>query len=242
MRDHASLNEEMPATLNVAEFCSWSFQTNIKWSEYLPFVLYIVAIILLVIQWKSTEKKERGFRVLTVIVCPLTWVMCYLVSNNMNHFWHNRYLLPALLYIWFFVTILYSKQNFKVWCCFLVWLGISVLSSYVVVKSAEDATISYIEDTQRKLECVQEEEIVIYNFPSYNVIYEYYVPDAEFIWIEDVDFSGISQDYVYMIAWGGLSFEQDVVEKYKILVEYIYPFRLEEGIDGVYLCKVSFQK
>lgn len=241
-RDSASQNDEMSASLSLVDLCEWSFQTNIKWSEYMPLVLFVAAAGLLIVQRKRFEKRETGFLVLAAIVFPLTDMICYIISNNMNHFWHNRYMLDALLFIWIFMIIVYAKQNTKVWVCFCVWLGITVLSSYIVVQSEEFSMMAYTVDAKEKLAYVQDEKMIVYNFISYDVIYEYYLPDAEFVWIEDVDFSNMERDYFYMISWGGLGFDQEVIDKYNVHIEYLQPFRLEKGVAGVYLCKVTFQK
>lgn len=241
-RDRISQNEEMPASLSLVDLCGWAFQTNIKWSEYMPLVLFVAAVGLLIFQRKQLERKETGFLVLAAMVFPLTDVICYIISNNMNHFWHNRYMLDALLFVWIFVIIIYAKQNTKVWVCFCVWLGITVLSSYIVVQSEEFSMMANTVDAKEKLAHVQDEEMIVFNFTSYDVIYEYYVPNAEFVWIEDVDFSNMEKDYFYMISWGGLGFSQEVIDKYNVHIEYLQPFILERGVAGVYLCKVTFHK
>ena len=242
VRDSAEVNAQMTASANIWELCTWCFGNNIKWSEYMPFVIFIGAIILLAVQRKMYKGSDKSFMGLAAAIFPISFVMGYFLSLNMNHFWHNRYLLAALIFVWIFIAIIYGKQNLKVWSSFCVWLVIMSLSSYTVVKAEEFETIPYVADAQQKLECVQEEEYIIYNYETYDVMYEYYLPNAEFIWIDDVDFANMEKDYVYMVSWGGRRFAPEVVEQYKIKIEYIYPFRLEKGVNGVYLCKVSFEK
>ncbi len=241
-RDSAAQNDEMPASLNLVSLCTWSFQNNIKWSEYMPLALYVLAVVLLTVWWKKLEREKAGFLVLAAAVFPVTAVISYFVSENMNHFWHNRYMLDALIFLWIFIILIYAGHNNRVWSCFCVWLGITVLSSYTVVCAEEFGMMSNTADAKDKLSCVQNEKIVVYNFPTYDVLYEYYVPGAEFVWIEDVNFADMEQEYVYMISWGGLGFEPETVERYDIHIEYLQSFTLEKGVGGVYLCRVTFQK
>lgn len=229
-RDSGAVSDEMQASLNLVELCKWSFQTNIKWSEYMPLVLYLSAILLLKLEWSVLKKKERGFAVMAAGLYPITCIICYIISANMNHFWHNRYMLPALLFLWLFAAIIYAKRRFAVWVCFCVWEGIMSLSAYGIVHAAEMATIPYIVDAKEKLSAIQEEKIIVYNYSTYDVLYKYYLPNAEFVWYEDLDFSELEGDCVYMISWGGAGFSEELIEEYNISVEYTTFFRLEEGL------------
>ena len=87
----------------------------------------------------------------------------------------------------------------------------------------------------------QDEEIILYNFPTYDVIYSYYLPNAEFIWLNDVDFSQILQDYVYMMRWGGQEFDDVLSEQWDISIEIVGTVRLEQGMAGIELVKVHFK-
>ena len=72
-------------------------------------------------------------------------------------------------------------------------------------------------------------------------MYKYYLPESNFLWYEDVDFSKLEGNSIYMISWGGAGFDQEDIEKYDISVEYLSFFRLEEGVADVALCKVHFE-
>ena len=102
-------------------------------------------------------------------------------------------------------------------------------------------TVPYIQDAKEKLAEVPEGANIIYNYDTYDTLYRYYLPDSDFLWYEDVDFSKLDGDYVYMISWGGGNFPQEEIKKHDITIEYRSFFQLEEGIADVALCKVHFK-
>ncbi len=240
-RDSDTVDEGLKASLNVDQLCNWSFSTNIKWSAYIPAAAYVVAVVLLFISWKRLDKKRKAFLGLTAVIYPVTWLICWGISQKMNHFWHNRYMLDALLFAWIFIALIYSMENVVTWLCLCVWLGILCLSSYNVTYSQEMLTVPYIQDAKEKLAEVPEGADVIYNYDTYDTLYRYYLPESDFLWYEDVDFSKLDGDYVYMISWGGGNFPQEEIEKYDISIEYRSFFQLEEGVADVALCKVHFK-
>lgn len=239
-RDSTAVNDGMKATLNLSQLCQWSFGTNIRWSESIPVVLYIFGILLLLFSWRRMPKMEKYFIALTAGVYPLTCLVCYAISANMNHFWDNRYMLDALLFLWLFIAIVYARQGVAVWLFSCICFGITSLSAYGILCTQELSTIDYIDDAIEKLKVVQDEEIILYNYPTFDVMYRYYIPDADFVWFDEADFSKLDGEYVYMIRWGGQFFSEEVMDKYDIVVEPVNWFRLEQGVDNVLLCKVYF--
>lgn len=240
-QDSGATDEGLKASLNIFELCKWSFATNIKWSAYLPLAAYVFAVGILLWQRKKTEKNRWRFLALTAVIYPGTWLICWAISQKMNHFWDNRYMIDALLFAWIFVILIYSSRELITWICLCVWLGILCLSSYGITYAKEMETVPYIQEAQQILVQVPENAEVIYNYDTYDMLYRYYLPTAEFLWYEDVDFSQLEGNEIYMISWGGGSFPQDEIDKYHISVEYIDFFRLEEGVGGVALCKVHFE-
>ena len=240
-RDSTATEEQLKASLNISKLCNWSFATNIKWSAYLPAVAYLFAVLLLILSWKKIEKAPKRFLGLTLTIYPVTWLICWGLSQRMNHFWDNRYMLDALLFTWIFIAMIYSMRGVLVWLCLCIWLGIVCLSSYGITYSEEMLTVPYIRDAQQKLAEIPEGAEVIYNYNTYDTIYKYYLPECHFLWYEDVDFSGLEGDTIYMISWGGGGFPQEVIDKYNITIEYCSFFQLEKGIGDVALCKVHFK-
>lgn len=228
------------ATLDLNDLCIWSFETNIKWSEYLPLVAFLLGILCIIFGWKRFDKKERELLILTAASYPFTWVLSFIASANMNHFWANRYMMPALFLFWVFLAVIYAKQHIGVWLCFCVWGGICLFSSYRVAYADEMWRDTYIADAKAALSVVPEGSAVLYDYVTFDTLYRYYLPDCDFVWYEDVDFSELPGNSVYMIDWGGASFPQEMIDEYQISVEYLSELRLERGMWYIGLWKVHF--
>ena len=112
----------------------------------------------------------------------------------------------------------------------MIWLGISMLSSYTVMNATELGTIPWIQASKNILEQVQEEDRIVYTFPTFDVLYEYYIPNAEFVWFEDVDLSTWDKDEFYMLDWGGTDFPWYLYENGILEKQLMGRMRLEQGI------------
>lgn len=215
--------------LQVRELCEWAFGNNIKFSEYLPAIVFAVSIVLFIVEYRKFSKKERSFLVLSGTMFFLSLGACALLMAKINHFWTNRYLVDTLLYLWLFILIILARKSLFTWAVGMVWLSIMVLSSYTVMRATEFNTIPWINHTKEVLAQVQDEDKIIYTFPTYDVIYEYYVPNAEFIWYEDVDFESWDKEEFYVISWGANDFPYLYYEEGFLRKEILAEMRLEEG-------------
>lgn len=235
-RDSAGVMEEKAGGLS--ELCEWAFGSNLKFSEYMAAVLFALAALWLVLEWKKYERMEKAFLVFAGLIFPLTYGVCMLLASRMNHFWHNRYLVDALLFVWLFFIIVMSRRGILVWCTCAVWLCASVLSSYTVMSATEMNTVPWTQQARELLAQVQEEEKIVYTYWSYDVIYQYWLPKAEFIWYEDADFGELGDEF-YVVAWGGGDFPHALYENGTLTREVLGQMRLEEGVAGVELWKIS---
>ena len=74
------------------------------------------------------------------------------------------------------------------------------------------------------------------------MVWSFHMPGKEFIYIDDVDFDRIEGNYIYMIWWGARRFPEEVLEKFHVQVTDCGIMRFEEGVAGVRLQRVEFQK
>lgn len=219
--------EQMQETFD--SLCRWAFESNIELSAYMPVVMFLVLAVCFFVGWRQYSQKERVFLAGVGVMFILVTGACALLSPYMNHFWHNRYLVSALLYIWLFMAAILARKNLLAWGMSILWLGILALSSYTVQQAVEMNTIPWIQQAKQLLEEVQQEDKIVYTFTSFNVMYEYYVPDADFIWYEDVDFEELGEEF-YVIAWGGRDFSRELYASGFLSREVRGGMRLEEGV------------
>lgn len=218
--------------------CEWAFQSNIKFSAYMPAVVFAAAVIFFVLEWKKYGRTEKMFIIFSGLLFGLSYGVCMLLSSRMHHFWHNRYLIDVLLFIWLFMIVILSRRSILVWGGAVVWLGISVMSSYVIVQAQELNTIPWTRQARQLLAQAQDEDKIVYTFEAYDVFYQYWLPDAEFIWYEDVDLNEMGGEF-YVIAWGGRDFSHTLYEDGTLKKEVMGQMRLEEGVGGVELWRIS---
>ncbi len=224
----------------IGELCSWAFGNNIELSQYMPAVLFLVAVLCVFLAWGKFEKKQKAFLAFSGAVFFGSYGLCMLIASYTQHFWANRYLVDVLLFVWLFLLIVLAGKSLLAWGMGMVWLGIMVLSSYSIVGNMELKTVPWTEQTKQLFAQIQDEEKIVYNFITFDVIYEYYLPNAEFIWYEDVDFAAMGDEF-YMIdsPWGDrfshVLYEEGVLEK-----ELIGEFRMEEAVGGT-LWKIKYK-
>lgn len=223
------------------DILEWAFGSNITFSEYMPALFFLMAIACLLKDRKKYSKKEMSFIVTVGVMFFASLCLCVVLSSKMNHFWNNRYLVDALLFVWLFMIIVLARKNLIIWGLSMCWLGILMLSSYTVMQATELGTIPWIQNTKQLFSQVQEEEKIVYSFPTFDVLYEYYVPNAEFVWYEEVDFATWDQDEFYMLDWGGSDFPWYLYEQGILRKEVIGSMRLEEGIYSE-LWKITIQR
>ncbi len=238
-RDAGDIRTE-EAGQKIGELCTWAFKCNIELSEYMPAILFLVMILCLFSEWKKLEKKQKAFIAFSGAVFFGSYGLCMVVASHTQHFWDNRYLVDVLLFVWLFMLIRLAGKSLLAWGMGVIWLGIMVLSSYTIVGYMELKTVPWTEQTKQLFAQIQDEEKIVYNFITFDVIYEYYLPNAEFIWYEDVDFSAMGDEF-YMIEspWGygfsSLLYEEGVLER-----EFLGEFRMEEAVGGS-LWKIKYK-
>lgn len=229
-------------TFRLGDFLGVLFKTNIEYSAYMPFALFLLCVAILLLDWKQYSKKEKGFLILSGSLLWLVELICLLLAQQMNHFWTDRYIVDAIVFVWIFIAVILSKQGTVIWMLTAIWTAVTVLSSYTVVKASELNTISWTENAKVVFAEAQDESVILYNYPTFDVLYEYYLPNAEFVWMDEVDFSQFTQDYVYMISWGGQDFSGEIQDKWDISEEYLGTVRLEEGMAGIDFVKIHFEE
>lgn len=229
------------AFFDLAGLCKWAFECNIELSEYMPAVLFLVAAFCFVLERKKYTEKERKYLVLLGVLFFITYGACMVLQQRFSHFWSNRYVVDVLLFLWVFLLIIISKKSVLIWGMSTVWLGILMLSSYAIVQEMELKTIPWTTQAKQLLEQVQDEEKIVFNYPTFDTLYAYYLPEAEFVWYEDADFDELGDEF-YMMSWGPEDFGWQLYENGILEKEVIGTVRLEEGVNGVELRKITFHR
>lgn len=241
MKQDASISGVKESVFDVDGLCKWAFKCNIELSEYMPAILFLTAIFYFIVKRKEYAEKARMYLGLLGGLFFLSYGLCMLLQRRFNHFWSHRYIVDVLLFVWLFLVIIISRKDFIIWCLSVIWLGILMLSSYVQIQQMELQTIPWTTQAKQLLAQVQDEEKIVYNYTTFDTLYTYYLPNAEFVWYEDVEFDKMNDEF-YMISWGPGDFGWQLYENGILEKETIGVMRLEEGVAGVELRKIKFHQ
>ena len=219
---------------------NWAFSTNIEFSVYMPIVLFMISVSLLIKERKRYSKQEILFLVMCATNVVFSYMGCRLVTSATARFWDNRYIFAALGLFWLFLLIVSCNRGKALFGSMAIWMAVLAASAFVIQMAKEIGADAYVDDAYEVLEQVREEEVLLYNYDTYDVLYSAHLREQEFIFIDDVEWESLEQDYVYMIGWGGHWFEPRVQEKYNLQVERCGTMRFEEGVAGVELYKITY--
>ena len=222
------------------QLAQWAFDTNMKWSAGMTVVLYLWAVVLLFRRNRHQNVSKHNFYFM--ILCAgniwLTYIVNMIISSANNHFWDNRYVFAPLGLLVLFLCIMYSDQGKAVFCVCAVYLTMTVLSSYRIQMDKELGTNAYMDETYQTLEQVRDEPVVLYNYPTYDVLYAAHLRGKTFIEIDDFDWQKTDLDHIYLISWGQKWIPETIREKYIDHYVDCGTMQFEEGVAGVSLYKL----
>lgn len=220
----------------------WMFYTNIKFSVVMGVALFVAALVMFFLKAQTYTRKKRLFLEMCATNLLLSYVVIAILASGNSHFLDNRYVFASLGTFWLFVVIVFSEKGKMVSCMLAACLTIFGLSAYTIQKGVELGTNHYMGETIRLLEQVKEEDYILYNFPTYHIVYGAHLPEQEFIWVEDMDWENYEQDYIYFISWGPIEISWSIQQEYQIQYVNCGTLRFEEGMGGITLYKLSWIK
>ena len=219
-----------------------AFFTNIEFSVAMSVILLAVSMLFVL----ANRKKMKWNTFLFLFMCGLAWfmtyVICLLIASMSRHFWTDRYVFGIFGLMWLFIIIVIGRNCKAAFYSMAVWLFVMVMSAFVIQRQTELGTVEYIDQSYQVLEQIRDETQLLFNYPTYDMVWSFHMPDKEFIYIDDIDFDQIEGNYIYMIEWGGKGFPDEVLEKYHVQVTDCGTMRFEEGMAGVHLQRVGFQR
>lgn len=222
--------------------CEWMYSTNIKSSVLMGVVLVVVGIFMLIWEYKKYSRRNRMFLAMCFANLPISYILIALVASSNEHFFDNRYIYASLGIFWLFVMILFSQKGKLISCFMAIYLMISVLSSYTIQNSVEVATGVYIDNAYSLLEQVRDEKIVLYNFPTFHILYGAHLPDKEFVMLDEMEWDKWNEDHIYLISWGGSLVSEEIREQYNIQYITCGTLNFENGYTDAILYRLEIGK
>uniref|UniRef100_UPI0040567B40 glycosyltransferase family 39 protein n=1 Tax=Acetatifactor sp. TaxID=1872090 RepID=UPI0040567B40 len=228
--------------INFYELFEWMYSTNIKSSVLMGVVLVVVSIVMLIWKAKNHTRKNRMFLILCATNLLISYVIIALIASSNTHFFDNRYIYATLGLFWLFVIIMFSQKGKLVFCLLTVNLMISVLSAYTIQNSVEVETGIYVDNSYSVLEQVKEEDIILYNFSTFHILYGAHLLEQEFVAQEEMDWEAWDKDYIYLISWGGSMIPTEIMEQYNLQYSDCGTLNLELGYTDARLYKIYIGK
>jgi len=220
----------------------WNFGTNIEKTTEMVLLIFITALIIYILKFRTFSFENKLF----IIMCVLNYIAsCYaavLIASTSEHFFHNRYTYHALILIWLFIIIVMA--NVKSWAVIPmgIWLAVICLSSYTIMYTEEYTKINELAATETWIaDNVSENDTILYDFLTFDMIYSVYMPEQEFLYWEDMDLESMQGKEMWFFQLAGRYFTDNEKAVFNMEVLEVGEFHLESFIYGK-IYKVHFKE
>lgn len=223
-------NEETKAEL--WNICKQLFGGRVEYGTMMIIGLSLLAIIILWMFRERFETKEKSFILMCFINLPVTYYLSIAIAITSNHFYNSRYMVHTLGLFWVGIVITLSRVSKKVYLFLAAWLSIICLYSYkaVYIDEYQDqekivATMDFFEKN------IEENDVIIFEVPTFDMIFKYYIPNAEYFYYEnsDINYKEMQGKTVWFFSCWQRMLDDAVMEKNHIRSEYMGRYGLFGG-------------
>lgn len=173
-------------------YFTWMAETELPYASAILAVLFAVALVLVfyqIIRRKKMEKKTAA-AVLGLAVPVLVIATGVILSLLIRPVFVSRYVFPSLGLLCLFLAIAFSYLKPRTWVFMgLFWLALGTIDYQK--NYYEEYQSTYTPQTEQFLkDHVGDNDLVVYNYPGYAYIYEYYIDKDKLVDIQDVNLDG----------------------------------------------------
>ena len=223
-----------------SEFILWAFESDIE----ADWIIYAgVCIVALLMLWK--KKKEfahgKGIYLITLVATPVwTWLFGSVCTYMANKPVLHRYIFPSLMLFWLAIAILLGRFRNRVFYVVMMMVCILGMYNYKFVYFDEYHIAPRLEMTEQFIENnMSEDELVVYELEPFRIMYEYYMPGQNLVYLEDLNLKEqIGKSFWYIDAWGDY-FSQEEIETYHIVKEEYGDFGIQSMDFKIYKITVN---
>lgn len=184
----------------VLGYFDWLFETKLPYSTQMFEALLLLALAGTVYGLVRRKKGNTGGEgaakevcaLLALLIPVLVAVTGIVVSNLLRPVFIARYLLPCIGLLAFFFGAAASRLKGRAYGALLIFLLLIGLLDYQKTWYAEYESTRVPETEQFFKENLGDNDLIVYNFKSFDFIYAYYFDPERLQYIEDVD---LSRDY-----------------------------------------------
>lgn len=212
----------------------WAFGTETFFTTTMFNFLIIVAIIFSLKSIVGKKDISKSLYALLCIMVPfLTIISGVIVSFIDQPVFYNRYVFPAMGLIALMLAIVYGKMNCNVFLTLAAFLMCVTVVSYIgtyheeYVESRSAKTMEYLE------EHMNFDDMVVYNWASYGIVYKYYFADGQARYIEDINWEE-TDTYWFFDTYSFYDFSENVLKNKGLKAEYIGAYGVEDNNFDLY--------
>lgn len=198
------------------------FESNLENGDVMAMILFITSVLVFILLHKRFTKHEKSFLVMTLVNMVFCWFFSQWLGSLNGHFFHPRYVLYCLVFMWLFMLIVFSRFNMAVLTLFAVWVLELSFSSYRVEKAWEYETTPLMPHTVEFIEAnVDPDAIIVYDYDKlFYLIWQYYMPGHEYIHFQDLNLDEMRGKTFWVINLSGAGFSQEEIDEYSLEIEH----------------------
>ncbi len=168
----------------------WTFDLELE-----PGVVYgvlgllVIAGVIILVQIIRKKEGADIVALFAMLVPTMTAVLGVIISLSKSPIYRDQYIFPSLMLLAIFFGLAFRKINGKILipvCAFLLFVGA------VQYKECfrQEYKSTYVPQTMEFFEQnLSEDDYIVYNWDTFDFIYELYFPVEQMAYIEDFDFS-----------------------------------------------------
>lgn len=173
-------------------YFTWMTETELPYAAVMLAALFAVAIVLVgyqIIRHRKADVKTAA-AVLGLAVPVLVIVTGVVLSLLIRPVFVSRYVFPSLGLLCLFLAIAFSYLKPRTWIILgLFWIALGTIDYQKNYYDEYQST--YTPQTEQFLkDHVGDNDLVVYNYPGYAYIYEYYIDKNKLVDIQDVNLDG----------------------------------------------------
>lgn len=211
------------------ECLEWLFAADIPHAVAVYVVLFLLAALFLMGNWIKRKNPKEIAALLALLLPILTALTGIILSVTIRPMFYARYLFPSVgvLVLGFAVAMRWLRGGAYICLClfFLAMGGLQYKSAW----QAEYHSTKIAETEAFFQENLTEDDIILYNYTNSGFIYEFYWPEEQLVYLEDMDYAGKYGDLWYLETYNFPTIMPEVLENNNLEMEYIGGYGIEHN-------------
>ncbi len=201
------------------------FGCNLENTAVIAVIICGVAIItpLLLKQRYKQETFELIYLLaINVIICI---VAGQLIGAMNGHFFSLRYVIYCELLIWLIIILVYCKLHRIILASLIIWTALLGMSSYRTSQEYEYQMTPLMPKTMEFIEeNIADDALLVYDYSTFDVIYDYYIPGHEIIFFDDLNLEEHRGETFWFLSMWARDFSEEQIEQYGLQIERYYGY------------------